>query len=65
MSKMTGNPVEDELNAIRIKLYEETKDMTSAEQVAYMSKKAEDGLRRRGYKLVPVDSTGAARLVRI
>lgn len=65
MSKTMGNPVETELNAIRIKLYEATKDMSSADQVTYMRKKAADGLRRHGYKLVPVDSTGTSRLVRI
>jgi hypothetical protein len=65
MSKTTSNPIEDELDAIRIKLYEATKDMSPADQVAYMRKKAEDGVRRHGYELVPIDSTGAARLVRV
>jgi hypothetical protein len=40
-------------------------DKGYAEQAAYMNKKAEDGLRRHGYRLVPVENTGAARLVRI
>lgn len=65
MSKTISNPIEDELNAIRIKLYEETKDMSSAEQVRFMRKKARDGLHRHGYKIVPVDDTGAVRLDRI
>jgi hypothetical protein len=65
MNKLMNNPVEDELDAIRIKLYEETKNMTTSERVAYMKKKAEDGLRRHGYKLIPIDDSGASRLVRI
>jgi hypothetical protein len=65
MSKTTSNPVEDELNAIRIELYEKTKNMTTSERADYLHKKVEDGLRRHGYKLVPIDSTGASRLVRI
>jgi hypothetical protein len=65
MNKTTSKPVEDELDAIRIKLHEETKDMSSADQVAYMRKKAEDGLHRHGYKLVPTGDKGAMRLARM
>jgi hypothetical protein len=37
MSEMTKhNPVEDELNAIRIELYEQTKRMTPNERIAYL-----------------------------
>jgi hypothetical protein len=47
---MKNNPVEDELNAIRIKLNEQTKDMTSEEQVEFFSKMAKEGLARHGIK---------------
>jgi hypothetical protein len=65
ISKTMSSPVEQELNAIRLKNYERTKDMTTSERADYLHKKVEDGLRRHGYKLVPIDSTGASRLVRI
>jgi len=47
---MKSSQAEDELNAIRIKLYMQTKDMTSDEQVAFFSKLARDGLARHGIK---------------
>jgi hypothetical protein len=46
-----NNPVEDELNAIRIKLYEQTKDMTTQEQTAFFHKMAQEGLARHGIKV--------------
>jgi hypothetical protein len=48
---LKSNPVEDELDAIRIKLYEQTKDMTSEERVAYFNKMVKDGLAKHGIKL--------------
>jgi len=36
MSKLMNNPIEDEIDTIRIELYEEMKDMTTSERVAYM-----------------------------
>jgi hypothetical protein len=45
---MENNPVEDELNAIRIKLYEQTKDMTSSEQTAFFSDMVKEGFARHG-----------------
>ena len=47
---MKNNPVEDEVDAIRIKLYEQTKDMTSDEQIAFFSNLAKDGFARHGIK---------------
>jgi hypothetical protein len=58
------SPVENEFDAIRIKLYEKTKNMTTSERVAYTHKLAEDTVRDHGYKFVPVDNTGAKRVVR-
>ena len=45
-----NSDLEQELNAIRIKLYEQTKDMTTQERVAFLNKKAIDGLTRHGIK---------------
>ena len=39
--KMNSNPVEDELDAIRIRHYEQTKDMTTDEYVAYVNNRTE------------------------
>jgi hypothetical protein len=65
MSNQTISPVEQELNAIRIELYEETKDMTTSERVSYLNQLAEDTVLKHGYKFVPVGDKGARRLVRI
>jgi hypothetical protein len=64
MSNRTISPAEQELNAIRLKNYERTKDMTASERANYLHKKVEDGLRRHGYKSVPIAGTGAKRVVR-
>ena len=49
MSNTTkNNPVEKELNEIRIKLYEQTKDMTAEEQTAFFSKMVREGFARHG-----------------
>jgi hypothetical protein len=58
MNKTTKiNRVEEELNAIRVKLYEQTKDMTVQEQTAFFHKMAQDGLARHGIKAryAPID----------
>jgi hypothetical protein len=65
MSSQIISPVEQELNAIRLKNYEKTKDMTTSERIDYLHKKVESGLRQSGYALVPTDDKGAMRLVRI
>jgi hypothetical protein len=65
MSSQTISPVEQELDAIRLKNYERTKDMTASERVDYLHKKVEDGLRQSGYALVPTGDNGGMRLVRI
>ena len=46
--KVNHDPIEDELDAIRIKLYEQTKDMTTRERVEFFNKKAREGLARHG-----------------
>jgi len=47
------NTIEDEIDRIRLEIYEETKHMTDAEYVAYIRKSAEEGVARYDYKLVP------------
>jgi len=43
-----SNPVEDELDAIRIKLYEQTKDMTPEEQTVFFRKLAQEAFAKHG-----------------
>lgn len=51
MSKtIKSNSVEDEINATRIKLYEQTKDMTTEERVAFFNKGAKEILKKHGIK---------------
>jgi len=52
---MKSNSVEDELNEIRIRHYEQTKDMTTEERVAYVNSKAEQILKPFGVKPVYID----------
>jgi hypothetical protein len=47
---MENNDIEEQLNAIRIKLYEQTKDMTVQERVAFFNNKGRDVLARYGIK---------------
>ena len=52
---MNNNSVEDELDAIRIRHYEQTKDMTREERVAYVNSRAEQILKPYGIKPVYMD----------
>ena len=45
-------PVEEEIHAIRLALYEEMKDMTSAEHVAYINAKGAAIEKRLGIRAV-------------
>jgi len=51
-----NNDIEQELNAIRIKLYEQTKNMTTDDRVAFLSQMAKDGLARHGIKVRYADA---------
>ncbi|MDR1330104.1 MAG: hypothetical protein LBK23_10945 [Oscillospiraceae bacterium] len=49
MNKTTkSDTVEEEMNAIRVKLYEQTKDMTVQEQTVFFRKMVQEGLVRHG-----------------
>ena len=50
-----SNPVEDELDAIRIRHYEQTKNMTIEESVAYVNGKAEQILKPYGIQPIYMD----------
>ena len=61
----TPNTIEDEIDQIRLKIYEETKDMTSAQITDYYSKSTEAAFNRIGYKRVVINPQGHMRLVKI
>ena len=46
------NTIEDQIDAIRIKIYEETKDMTSREVSDYYRKSGEAAAKKHGLKRV-------------
>ena len=45
-----NNDVEDELNAIRISIYERTKDMTSAEQAEFFNRRTREAFAKYGIR---------------
>jgi len=49
-NQMKNNDLEEQLNATRIKLYEQTKDMTTQERVAFFHKGAKEILEKYGIK---------------
>ena len=52
---MNNYQIEDELDAIRIRHYEQTQNMTTDERVAYENKKAEQILKPYGIQPVYMD----------
>lgn len=44
------NTIEDELNAIRVKLYEQTKDMLPEERVAFIRKQVDPTIKEFGLR---------------
>jgi hypothetical protein len=54
------SPLEQELNKIRIRHYEQTKNMTASERTAYYKAKAERALKSYGIKVVSVHSVHRA-----
>ena len=58
------NPVEDEIDRIREKIYEETKDMTPAQRVEYTHEKSESFVKEMGYRWDVINPQGHMRLVK-
>ncbi|MDR1580597.1 MAG: hypothetical protein LBS35_09595, partial [Synergistaceae bacterium] len=56
---------EDELDAIRVGLYEQTKDMTLGERLAYMKGRAEEISKQHGIRLVRLPVVRAAHKEKI
>jgi hypothetical protein len=48
----TISKVEQEVNQIRLEIYEETKNMTPAQRVEYFNKTAEAEAKKYGFKIV-------------
>jgi len=63
--KKTPNTIEDDIDRIRLQIYEETKDMTDAQYVEHINKSVRAGVARHGFKLVPsTKHTGCHMLVK-
>jgi shikimate kinase len=57
-----------EIHEIREQIYEEIKDMSLEERVKYherRSREIEENMLERGYKMIPSETPGCKRLVRI
>ena len=61
----TRNTIERDLNRIRLKIHEETKDLTPKQYVDYFKKSAEAAMQGIGYKMVPVPGRNYSRLEKI
>ena len=48
----TPNTIEDEIDRIRLKIYEETKDMTPAQRVEHRRRRTEPIIKKWGFKVV-------------
>jgi len=59
------NTIEDEINQIRLKIYEEDKGLTSAQRVEKTRNEAASFINEMGYKLVVINPQGHMRLVKI
>jgi hypothetical protein len=57
-----NNPVEDELNAIRIELYEQTKSMSTSERVTFIKRQVAEGMKKHNVKAVVVDSVKSGKV---
>ena len=47
-----SNPVEQEINKIRLAIYEKTKDMTPAQLTEYYKKSTEATIKKYGFKVI-------------
>ena len=50
MKPMRNDELERQLDATRIRLYEQTKDMTTQERVAFFNNRGQEILKRHGLK---------------
>ena len=48
----TPNTIEQEINQIRLRIYEETKDMTAQERVERVNRIGEAAAKKYGFKIV-------------
>ena len=48
----TSNNIEKEINQIRLRIYEKTKDMTPAQLTEYYKKSGEASAKKYGFKIV-------------
>jgi hypothetical protein len=48
----TINTIEQEVNQIRLEIFEKTKDMTPAQLTAYYQKRGEDSAKKYGFKII-------------
>jgi len=53
--KKIDDPVLDEIHAIRRRIYEETKDMTSSECTAYFNQRGDAAIKANGYIKIYLD----------
>ena len=51
MKKM--NTIEQEINKIRLTIYEETKDMTVQQRREYLEKSTDPAIQKHGLKVIP------------
>ena len=54
------NTIEDEIDRIRLEIYEETKDMTPAQYVERVNKIGEAAAKKYGFKIIPSQSVRQA-----
>jgi hypothetical protein len=60
---MKHDPFEDELDAIRIAIYEKTKDMTTEERVNYFNRRARESMKANNIRLKIIEAPGQAPIM--
>jgi hypothetical protein len=54
------NTIEQEINQIRLMIYEKTKDMTNSQRTEYYKQSTEETIRKYGFKVVE-NASGSMR----
>lgn len=49
---MTNNSIEENINKIRLEIYEETKNMTPEQRVVHTRKVTDETIRKYGFKII-------------